>query len=32
MQAAKIRGLKGIEAYTGNLVMKIQVSPRHLVQ
>ncbi|RSH92939.1 hypothetical protein EHS25_008385 [Saitozyma podzolica] len=24
MQAAKIRGSKGIEAYTGNLVMKIQ--------
>ena len=26
MQAAKIRAPKSIEAYTGNLVMKVQVS------
>jgi eukaryotic translation initiation factor 2C len=26
MQAAKIRNPKSIEAYTGNLVMKVQVS------
>ena len=26
MQAAKIKSPRGIDAYTGNLVMKIQVS------